>query len=138
MRPREYLSEKLSNFNQMKILAENQVQALAENDDLDRFFDLLKQREHLRSQMMAYDRNMRRTQNKARIDKADQINTELQDQINKTITTTLKCDRQIEELIGQRREKLLADIKDLRQGHKALKGYGSKANANLYHIDKLG
>lgn len=134
----EYLSEKLSNFNQMKTLAETQVRTLTDGDDLDRFFDLLKQRERLRSQIMAHDRKIQRLRKNDRIATPDQTVAALQDHIEQAILATLKLDQQIEELIGCRREKLLADIKDLRQGHKALKGYGGKASVNLYHIDKHG
>jgi flagellar biosynthesis/type III secretory pathway chaperone len=134
----EYLSEKLSNFNQMKTLAETQVRALTDGDDLDRFFDLLKQRERLRSQIMANDRKIQRLPKNDRVATPDRRVAALQNQIEQAILATLKLDQQIEGLIGRRREKLLAEIKDLRQGHKALKGYGGKAPINPYHIDKRG
>ncbi|RPI74840.1 MAG: hypothetical protein EHM45_16995 [Desulfobacteraceae bacterium] len=134
----EYLSEKLSNFTQMKILAETQVRALTNGDDLDRFFDLLKQRELLRAQSTAHDRKIKRLREKGRSATPDQTLTALQYQIEQAILATLKLDQQIEELIGRRREKLLVDIKELRQGHKALKGYGGKTALNHYHIDKHG
>lgn len=134
----EYLSVKLSNFTRMKTLAETQVQTLTDGDDLDHFFDLLKQRELLRAQSTAHDRKIKRLREKGRSATPDQTLTSLQNQIEQAILATLKLDRQIEELIDRRREKLLADIKELRQGHKALKGYGGKTALKRYHIDKHG
>ena len=64
--------------------------------------------------------------------------TSLAPEIIEVIHSIKEVDREIEKLLSQRREALYLEIKDIRQGRNAMRGYRGKSSKRPRFIDKEG
>jgi len=126
MKSNELLSETLRLFIKMRELATKQRELVLDNK-IDAFIDLSSRRERLQNEISAnrvkYKGCMENNSNRRSDQKAGAISKEIAGVIQSIQDTDIK----IEEFIKEKRKELLSEIKGLRQGRKALKGYGGKS-----------
>ena len=137
MKSNELLSETLRLFIKMRELAMKQRELVLDNQ-IDAFLDLSSRRERLQNEISAnrekYKGCMEHNSNRLSDQKTGAISMEIADLIQSIQDTDIK----IEEFITEKRKELFSEIKGLRQGRKALKGYGGKSGENPRFIDQHG
>jgi hypothetical protein len=135
------LSKNLGLLVKMKELARKQEGFLFE-DQMDGFLELSSQRERLQSEISAnqlkYQKALTEKTEKNRDpfveEKVRSISSEMVD----TLRSIQDMDRKIEELLTAKKKNLLLEIRNLRRGHKALRGYGGGAEKIPKFIDREG
>ena len=135
MKKTELLAENLGLFNELKKLAENQKELMA-NDHVEQFMNLSTNRDRIRRQIMANENKFGDPNSIETGRKSHDGAAALSGEIATVIQSIQDIDRKIEELIHNKRDGLLSDIKGLRNGQKALKGYGAKTVRNSRYIDR--
>ena len=137
MKSDEPLSETLGLFIKMRELALKQRELVLDNR-MDAFLDLTSRRERLQNEISAnrekYKRCMRNNGHRLSDRKTGAIFMEIANVIRSIQDTDIK----IEECITEKRKELLSEIKGLRKGRKALKGYGGKSGKRPRFIDQRG
>ena len=137
MKSNELLSETLRLFIKMRELAMKQRELVLDNQ-IDAFLDLSSRRGRLQNEISAnrekYKGCMENNSNRLSDQKAGAISMEIADVIQSIQNTDIK----IEEFIKEKRKELLSEIKGLRQGRKAIKGYGGKSGKSPRFIDQHG
>jgi len=133
----ELLSKSLGLFIKMRELAIKQRE-LVSDGQIDAFFDLSSQRERLQNEISAnkekYEGYMDNNRDLLTGQKTRAISMEIAD----VIQSIQDIDMKIEEFIMEKRGGLLSEIKGLRQGQKALKGYGGQSAKTPRFIDRNG
>jgi len=137
MKQSDYLYEKRDLFLEMKDIAQRQMD-MATEDRMDRFLELSKQREGLQHKI-----STGATLAKGRIDRSPDAPgngraRSIADDVTRIIQSIQDIDRQIETFVSENRDRLLNDIRGLRKGQKALKGYGGRTKRNPRFIDTEG
>ncbi len=137
MKSNELLSETLRLFIKMRELAIKQRELVLDNQ-IDAFLDLSSRRGLLQHEISAnrkkYKGCMENNSNRLSGQKAGAISMEIAGVIQSIQDTDIK----IEEFIKEKRKELLSEIKGLRQGRKAIKGYGGKSGKSPRFIDQHG
>lgn len=128
------LSKKLNLFKRMKELAERQEDFLLK-DRLDSFMSLIAQRNQIQRKIQKQDELAdeiyRGPESAPFREKSGRINLQISD----VITSIQETDRKIEEMIFQQKTRLIREIKELRHGKKAVKGYRGKSGYTPRYID---
>ena len=137
MKQSDYLYEKRDLFLEMKEIARRQKD-MATEDRMDRFLELSKQREGIQRKISAVA-----TRAKGPIDRSpdapgDGRARSIADDVTRIIQSIQDIDRQIETFVSENRDRLLNDIRGLRKGQKAMKGYGGRTIRNPRFIDTEG
>jgi chorismate mutase len=124
----------------MRLLAEKQRGLVANQEDfeLTRFLDLAAQREHLQNEIAA-----EKAKPAASPDPVNKTATKtkpvtLAPEIAEAIRSIKEVDREIEDFLSERREALYREIKNIRQGRSAIRGYRAKTSKPPRFIDKEG
>ncbi len=140
MKKPPWLARSLDLFRKMRVLAEKQ-RGLAVNQEgfeLSSFLDLVAQREHLQKEIaaetakplaLAGHENKSATRTKG---------VTLAPEIAEAIRSIKEVDREVEEFLSKRREALYLEIKNIRQGRSAIRGYRAKTSKPPRFIDKEG
>jgi hypothetical protein len=124
----------------MRLLAEKQRGLVANQEDfeLTHFLDLADQRDHLQKEIAA--------ERAKPVSSADHVNktatktkpVTLAPEIAEVIRSIKEVDREIETFLSERREALFLEIKNIRQGRSAIRGYKAKTSKPPRFIDKEG
>ena len=133
----ELLESKKDNFEKIKDLAVRQEKLV--NDDLMRdYLQLSEKREHLKNEIDAENKKYRHLvegAGKKEKEKATSINRK----ISEVIESIIDVDKRIEKLVNEKKKDVLDEIKSLKMGKTAVKGYGNKkAQAQPRFIKTVG
>ena len=125
----------------MRGLASSQKESLSE-DQIDRFVTLSARRDRLRHQISTNENKYKGLLDKTRNPLKDEETRSISMEITDVIQFIQEIDREIEEIILEKRADLILEIKNLRQGQKALRGYGGgyggKSARSPKFIDRQG
>ena len=134
------LTRSLDLFQKMRLLAEKQRGLVANQKDfeLTHFLDLADQRDHLQKEIA--------TETAKRVSPADHVKKTAKKakpltsapEIAEVIRSIKEVDREIEAFLSERREALFLEIKNIRQGRSAIRGYKAKTSKPPRFIDKEG
>lgn len=137
MKSDEWVGRNRDLFLEMKELALRQREVVTA-DRIDLFRDLAARRERIRQKISLNDNRRRRGAGPSPDPAAREKIRSLSEEISGIIKSIQDIDRDIETSLSRGRTELLREISDLRQGRKALKGYGMKAARVPRFIDKQG
>ena len=120
----ELLEIKKNNFDKIKSLAEEQEKLI--NDDLMQdYLQLMAKRERLKNGIDSDDKKYRFV-----FEQADRKEREMAKSINRDISEVIESimdiDKRIEKLVSEKKKEVLDEIKGLKKGRTAVKGYGQK------------
>ncbi|MBN2420491.1 MAG: flagellar protein FliT [Deltaproteobacteria bacterium] len=120
----ELLEIKKNRFEQIKALADRQEKLVC--DDLIReYLQLFAKRDLIKNEIESDNKNY-----KYILEKADKKDREkimsMNKEISEVIESILDVDKRIERLINEKRTEVLDEIKGLKKGRTAVKGYGNK------------
>lgn len=135
MKKTKFLAENLGLFNELKSLAEKQKELIA-NNRMEQFMNLSTNRDRIRRQITANENKFENLDSIKAGRKSDHGVAAVSAEISEVIQSIQDIDRKIEEFICRKRDGLLSDIKGLRNGQKAIKGYGAKSVRNPRYIDR--
>ena len=128
-------------FNRMKTLAKRQMSILSD-DRLEAYLPISSEREHLQKEINILEKeyhsvvSMGKDAYEEHIGKGNS-NPTLRD-IKEVITSIQEIDLQIEKIFYEKRNDLFTEIKGLRKGQKAVKGYGGKSISNPRYLNRHG
>jgi hypothetical protein len=131
----EHLAENLPLYKRMKDLALRQELTLS-LDRMDLFFQLANQREQLRQRVVE---NEKRHASPGEGPRRNELNGRIRsvaEDILEVIRSIQEIDRKTEEFLFRERGSLLAEIRNLKVGQKALKGYGARSPREARFIDR--
>ncbi|MFC1822933.1 hypothetical protein ACFL9T_09525 [Thermodesulfobacteriota bacterium] len=133
----ELLEQKLELFRKMKEVATELEQDLSRGQ-WDAFRDLLLKRDRLQREVSKKDLSLENLRKKGKNDSADQKSRRITEEIIDLIQSLQAIDRRVEQQVLKEREDLYMEIKGLRQGKKAMKGYGRQSGGDPKFIDRRG
>jgi hypothetical protein len=129
------LAENLPLYKRMKDLALRQELTLS-RDRMDLFFQLANQREQIRQRIVDNEKRLGSPGERPRGGVLNGRTRSLAAEIVEVIRSIQEIDRKTEEFFFGQRDSLLAEIRDLRAGQKALKGYGGRSPRGARFIDR--
>jgi hypothetical protein len=133
----DLLAKNLHLFKKMKDLAARQ-NALLSEEHMDMFFNLASQREHIRHEIGANEEKYGALCAKSHDEDMGEQTRSLRTQIADVLQSIKELDRKTEEFFLQKREALFSEIRDLRKGQRAMKGYGAKSPRGSRFVDRQG
>ena len=140
MEPSDLLTRNRAIFKEIKRLAIKQEEILLDQEDgqIFDFLSLATKREHLLHEIFANEKKYNRLTG-GRPDKimAGKIHN-LSQQISMIIESIQKTDNNLEKILVREKNSLMVDIKNVKMGRKALKGYGRYAPKRSRFMDKQG
>ena len=120
----ELLEIKKNNFKKIKSLA-NQQEELVLSDRMQEYLYLSAKRDRIKNEIESDHKKYSSV-----FEKADRKERKMAMTINKEISEVIESimdiDKRIEKLISEKRTEVLDEIKGLKKGRTAVKGYGSK------------
>ena len=132
---REALRGKLELFIKMKKLAERQEELAAE-DDMEPFLELTSKRGRLQQEISGSEKQDREKEAGKESGSRDPNARATADELSMVIQSIQEIDRRIERLIQEKKDGFLSDIKKMRYGQKAIKGYGNKRSRPPKFVDR--
>ena len=133
----EILEIKKNNFEKIKTLAQQQEKLVCE-DLIHEYLQLSAKRDLLKNEIDSNDRKYRYLSENAdgkEREMAVSINREISD----VIESIMDADKRIEQLVSEKKKETLGEIKGLKKGRTAVKGYGDKkARSQPRFIKTLG
>jgi hypothetical protein len=131
----EYLSKNLHLYKRMKELAAQQETCLLE-DRLDLFLQLADQREQLRLKITANEKKQESLLRESFAGKRETPVPLPAADIADVIRSIQETDRKTEELMLMRKEAFVSELKGIRNGRKAVRGYGGKSPRCARFVDR--
>lgn len=133
----ELLEIKKNNFEKIKTLADEQKKLICV-DLIQDYLHLAVKREHIKNEIDSDNKKYRYV-----FERADRKEREMAMSINREISEVIESimdvDKRIEQLVSEKKKDVLDEIKGLRKGRTAVKGYGSKkAHAQPKFIKTVG
>lgn len=133
----EALEKKRDDFYKIKDIAVQQEELLS-NEELDEFLSLWEKRELIRKEIDSDQKKYR-----SALERADKREREMAESLNREISEVIESimavDKRVEELVREKREVFLCDIKGLKKGRTAVKSYGNKKGpVNSRFIKTIG
>jgi hypothetical protein len=122
---RDFLVERLELFKSMKAAAEDQ-KALLMKADVKDFMDLYAHREVLQHRIDLQEKKVEVVPAADRDGQRDRKIRSIREEIAEVIRAIRSIDREVETLVRKERKRILDEVKDLRHGQRALKGYGGR------------
>lgn len=132
---KKMISEKLILFKKIKELADRQ-EALLSKDRFDTFMSLIAQRSQIQRKIEKQDKLAKKAYQGLGKSSFDKKSGPIAQQISEVIASIQETDRKIEETLLKQRSGLISQIKDLRHGKKAVKGYGKESGYPPRYIDQ--
>ena len=137
MEPIDLLKKNLALFRKLREVVKRQLSFISE-DKIEPFLDLTYKRERLQHDIDRLEETFREMtghmSEKALKARTGSVSME----IVEVIGSIRDMDEKIRDLIERGRDDVLRDLKKLRQGRKALKGYGRTYSASPKFIDRDG
>lgn len=128
----ELLEKNIGLYEKMKDCAVKQQSSLEENR-MDAFLHLARERDRIRFQIERNEKKLNlRSEDRGSSWKEMTLRRE------RIIRSLQKVDQTNKELLLVKRENLLTQIRDLRKGQKAIKGYGTKTPKGARFFDGRG
>ncbi|MBW1802216.1 MAG: flagellar export chaperone FlgN [Deltaproteobacteria bacterium] len=137
MDPLDLLSKNLDLYIEMKELAAEQ-ETLISREDMDTFMDLTARRHHLQRQIKANDREYRQCTKALHARPTDPKLTRLRKDLIRMIRSIQEIDKKIEDGLTQKKDLSLSEIKQIRKGQMAVRGYGGRTVRAPRFINKQG
>ncbi|MBN1905722.1 MAG: hypothetical protein JW927_11550 [Deltaproteobacteria bacterium] len=120
----EALEKKRDDFYKIRDISIQQEELLS-NEELDEFLSLWEKRELIRKEIDSDQKKYRSALERA--DKKErEMAVSLNREISEVIESIMAVDKRVEELVREKREVFLCDIKGLKKGRTAVKSYGNK------------
>ncbi|RJR36078.1 MAG: hypothetical protein C4576_24125 [Desulfobacteraceae bacterium] len=132
----EPLEKKIRLFRKMKELA-SQQQSCLEEDRLDDYFKLARQRDQLRSQIAMDERAAGHPSAEKRKGVNPTAGKEAMEMVE-IIRLIRQIDAGIRETLIRKKESLSLEIREMRKGRTAMKGYRNQPQKNAKFIDRNG
>lgn len=129
---KEYLEKKLGLFREMKTIAEKQKE-FASRDMMKAFTEATSRRGHLQNKITADDKCF---MHKATNNKSANGRDAISGKISEVIKSIQEVDREIETFIQEKKDGTALELKNIKQGKKAVKGYGYNRNTNPRFISR--
>ncbi|MGD9159931.1 MAG: hypothetical protein PVG39_16060 [Desulfobacteraceae bacterium] len=133
----ELLESKKNNFLKIKTLADQQEKFLCD-DLMQDYLRLFEKRDHVKNEIDSDDKKYRyvfKEAGRKEREMAMSVNRE----ISEVIESIMDVDKRIEQLISEKKKDVLDEIKGLKKGKTAVKGYGNKkAQAQPRFIKTVG
>ncbi len=133
----DILEIKKNNLQKMKTLADRQEQLVC-NDQMKEFLVLAGKRERIRREIDSDQKKYKHLFDKAakkERDMAEGMNQEISEIIN----SIMEVDKKVEQMVAEKKDVLLGEIKGLKKGRTAVKGYGQKKGpAEARFIKRVG
>jgi hypothetical protein len=130
----ELLEKNIRLFRKMKDLAFEQRSCL-EDDRLDAYFNLSREREHLRSQITLNQKTAGSLAIKAR-EGFTLVARKHATEMMEVLRLIQDIDTRIKEMLIRKKESLASEIRDLKKGHRAVKGYHQRSTRPSKFIDR--
>ena len=135
--PMELLSKNLDLYIEMKELAVEQ-ETLINREDMDRFLDLTARRDHLQRQIAANDRKYSQFIKERHAAPTDPKVTRIRKDMIQMIRSIQEIDKNIEAGLIQKKDLFFSEIKHIRKGQRAIRGYGGNPVRTPRFINKQG
>ena len=120
----ELLELKKNNFEKIKTIAEQQEKLVCD-DLIQEYLQLSVKRDRIKSEIDTDSKKYRYV-----FEKAERKEREMAMSVNKDISEVIESimdvDKRIEQLISEKKKDVLDEIKGLKKGRTAVKGYGNK------------
>ena len=120
----EVLNTKKNMFQKIEALA-NRQEKLACDNLMDEYLQLSKQRDLIKNDIEADNKKY-----KYLFEKVDQKDREMvmtmKKEISEVIKSIMDIDKRVEQLVSEKRTEILGEIKGLKKGRTAVKGYRNK------------
>ena len=133
----DLLAEDLRLFRRMKDLAARQ-NALLSEDNMDMFLNLANERAGIQREIAANQKRQNAPYDTSLKEAAGENTNALRAKMAEEIQSIEKLDGKAQEVLQQKRDALLSEIKNLRKGQRAMKGYGAKSARDPKFIDSQG
>lgn len=133
----DLLAENLRLFRRMKDLAARQ-NALLSEDNMDMFLNLANERAGIQREIAANQKRQNAPYDTSLKEAAGEKTNTLRAKMAEEIQSIEKLDGKAQEVLQQKRDALLSEIKNLRKGQRAMKGYGAKSARDPKFIDSQG
>lgn len=120
----ELLESKKNNFIKIKTLADQQEKFLCD-DLMQDYLRLFEKRDHIKNEIDSDNKKYKyalKEANRKEREMAMSINRE----ISEVIESIMDVDKRVEQLISEKKKDVLDEIKGLKKGKTAVKGYGNK------------
>ena len=137
MDPLDLLSKNLDLFIEMKELAVEQ-EILINREDMDRFMDLDARRNHMQRQITANDRKYSEYTKARHGTPTDPKVTRIREKMIQTIRSIQEIDKNIENGLTQKKDLFFSEIKQIRKGQRAIRGYGGNPVRMPRFINRKG
>ena len=137
MEKTRHFCEKRNLFLEMKGLAERQREAVVE-ERMNLYFDLTAHRKALQQKISAHEPPAGTPAHGSPVDPGDGRPHSLANEVAQIIQSIQEIDRQIGAFVTEKKAALLQEIRGMRKGQQALRGYGGMSTRNPRFIDKKG
>lgn len=137
MEKTKHFCEKRNLFLEMKGLAERQREAVVEGR-MDLYFDLSAHRKALQRKISAHEPPVRTPAHGSPVDPGEGRPHSLANEVAQIIQSIQEIDSQIGAFVTEKKAALLQEIRGMRKGQQALRGYGGVSTRNPRFIDKKG
>lgn len=133
----EILEIKKNNFEKIKSLADQQ-EILVCDDLMQDYLLLSDKRDRIKNEIDSDNKKYRHVFEKANRNEKE-IAMAINGEISKVIESIMDVDKRIEQLVNEKKKGIIDEIKGLKKGRKAVKGYGNKkVHARPRFIQKVG
>jgi hypothetical protein len=137
MEVNDILAQKLDLFRKIKDVATELEKDLSEGK-WDAFQDLQRKRDRLQRDVSRKDRDLARFRRKGMKVSLDQKSRRITGEIIDLIQMIQAIDEKINKQVLKERENIFKEIKNVRQGQKAMRGYGRRAGGDPKFINWRG
>ena len=120
----ELLELKKNNFEKIKTIADQQEKLVCD-DLMQDYLQLSVKRDRIKSEIDSDSKKYRYVFEKAER-KEKEMAMAINRDISEVIESIMDVDKRIEQLINEKKKDVLDEIKGLKKGRTAVKGYGSK------------
>ena len=120
----ELLEIKKNNFEKIKKLADEQEKLICD-DSIQDYLYLLEERDSIRNEIDSDYKKYRHIFKNAG-KKEREMATTINREIFEVIESIMDVDKRIEQLVSEKKKDVLDEIKGLKKGRTAVKGYGNK------------
>lgn len=133
----DLLEIKKNNFEKIKSLADEQEKLICD-DLMQDYLNLLEKRDSIQNEIDSDYRKYRHIFKRAG-KKEREMTITINREISEVIESIMGVDKRIEQLVSEKKKDILDEIKGLKKGRSAVKGYGNKkAQSQARFIKTVG
>ena len=120
----ELLEQKKNNFKKIKTLADQQERMVCD-DHMQEYLQLSVKRDLIKNEIDADNKKYRYIFENAG-KKEREMTMPINREISEVIESIMEADKRIERLVSENKKDIVEEIKGLKKGRTAVKGYGNK------------